>query len=334
MKDKAKSLIILIIIMYTPPVFANPCLDSLMKSSNDHQIFSAIHKNDKARLSSLLESGAKVNIREGGFTPLTLAIYSNNISLVNTLLDNSGTDINLPNIYGETPLILAVSYLDNIETIKRFIKHPSIDINNAKNRHGQTALILASRNGRADIVRLLLDHPEIDVNASDNYGFTSLIMSITGGIKFEYLVESDTGYLEVLKLLLDREDIDVNYIDHDSQYDRSALMWTVLLNRSSAFFIELLSVPNMDINVRNNFGRTALMMAVIHGQTDTIFIMFQFKRTQFRLHLKDRDRKTVLDLAFEDRKPGVLELLVDINKKLQRQYRKELGVVTISPHSK
>ena len=97
------------------------------------------------------------------------AIYSHQVETVKAFIQ-MGADIEIKDVFGYTPLILAIS-LNYSDIAKLLIeKHANV---NAKDLNGATALIFAANNGNTSIMKLLIDNGA-DVSVKDNYGQTLL----------------------------------------------------------------------------------------------------------------------------------------------------------------
>ena len=78
------------------------------------------------------------------------------------LIRDPRADINFQEIWGKTPLMIAVeSGHENI--VRMILGHPKIDVNK-RNLNWDTALILAIHEGNRGIVQMILEHPKIVLN--------------------------------------------------------------------------------------------------------------------------------------------------------------------------
>ena len=127
---------------------------------------------------------------------------------------------------------------------------------------GLTALMLAAARGRQNIVRTLLAHPLVDPDVQSDDGQTALMFSI---------IEQR---FDVAEILLNVPDTDLNLVD--TLNGHTALHWTAMgpmknvpgekqlqiLQRKYLKFIQaFLQKPSVEVNLRNNKKRTALMIA-------------------------------------------------------------------------
>ena len=131
-------------------------------------LMNAAGRGNLAAVKALLAKGAKVNavsdakssgevkngpIKLGKFTPLNLATTYGPPELVKTLLD-AGADVNVKDIRGMTPLMLAVSSDRQNPEIVRMLLARGADAS-LKDEFGQTALDWARKNGGAAGIRAL-----------------------------------------------------------------------------------------------------------------------------------------------------------------------------------
>ena len=120
-------------------------------------IFDAIRNSDVDEVRRLINSGANLHVRlidVSQYTPLHYACLFDNEEIVDLLL-NSGAEINIRDMYGNTPLI-DVADLGNIKYAKKLLKKGA-DVN-AQNDWGQTALWMAAGNYDSDMIKLLMDY--------------------------------------------------------------------------------------------------------------------------------------------------------------------------------
>jgi ankyrin repeat protein len=136
-------------------------------------IFSVIRLNDLEGVNQWLKTGPNINIPNiYGMTPINRASFYGHAEIVKLLLAQSGIDINKPNDDRWTPINHA-SYYGYTEIVKLLLAQPGIDFNKPDN-HGRTPINHASYYGYTEIVKLLLAQPGIDFNKVDIYGKTPI----------------------------------------------------------------------------------------------------------------------------------------------------------------
>jgi len=133
------------------------------------ELFPLIRAGKGSEVRGLLEDDHKrdVNVRnEKGQTPLYWAceLKSDTGVELAALLIKHGADVNLPEDHGFTPLHLA-AYIGNVSVVRLLLESGALV--NKGNKSQSTALHLASRNGHEAAVALLIQHGA-DVRAKDD----------------------------------------------------------------------------------------------------------------------------------------------------------------------
>jgi len=116
-----------------------------------------------------LESGADLNIRSlEGKTPLMLALWNNQNSVVELLMQNDSVDVNCEDNDGATALHHAVD-VDNDEGARMLLDDIRLKDINHKNRRGLTPLMRAVTRSKVNCATLLLSDTRVDLDSRDNY---------------------------------------------------------------------------------------------------------------------------------------------------------------------
>lgn len=105
---------------------------------------------------------------------LIIAISENKEDIARILIEHQDIEINIQDIEGNTPLIMAV-LVGNINIAKRLLEINALV--NLKNFKNQTALTIACQRGHANLVNLLLEY-NADINAQDEQGYNALMIAI------------------------------------------------------------------------------------------------------------------------------------------------------------
>jgi len=207
-----------------------------------------------------------------GYTALMWAVRVNCKEVVELLLSHPNVkdkiDVNIRDAKGNTALMLATSLgytniEDNEGIVELLLSHPNvkdkIDVN-IRDAEGNTALMYAVMSGKERIAELLLNHPNIDVNIK-NKGFTALMCAVLGGSEETVkLLQSRSNIgrdvivrrsKEIVKLLLNHKDIDVNICDEEG---KTALIWSVDWNQKEIVEL-LLNHPNVKDKIDVNLER-------------------------------------------------------------------------------
>ena len=158
------------------------------------------------------------------------------------------------------------------------------------------ALMLASRYGRETIVKLLLESPKIDVNVRDEDGRTALAHGVLG------------GRIKTTKLLLEDPRVDKDARDNEGC---TALMIAADALEFAVLF--LLIDHGLDINEIDNNGRTALSRNAAEGRKFHVYSLLD-KKTQIDINVRDKDGKTALEIAEENGFSEIVDLLTAFEK--------------------
>ena len=212
----------------------------------------AVSKNKKESVKFLLDNGANPNILSyHDDNPLFISIYERNLEVLNILLQNNNINIHLKNSKGHNALHVAI-YYGFFDAIKLLI-NSGIDIN-SKDNNGNIPLLMTYDH---DIIMYLLKYSiNIDINMKDNDNKNILFHTI------QY------NYYDIVEEILSR-DIDINATNN---YENTALITAVYMNSINIVKI-LLNVTNIDLNIKNIFGLSALDIALQRDKTEIIVLL-------------------------------------------------------------
>jgi len=117
-----------------------------------------------------IESGSDLNGRSlvEDKTPLMFALWNNQNSVAELLMQNENLDLNCEDINGATALHHAVD-IDNAEGASMLLADIRLEDINHKNRRGLTPLIRAVTRQKVNCAKVLLSDPRVDLCARDNY---------------------------------------------------------------------------------------------------------------------------------------------------------------------
>ena len=211
-------------------------------------------ENGQTEVMELLRGHEGLNIETDA--ALVLAAGGGQTATVKFLLGDEQLDVT-QTYHGHTALTLA-SGNGHYGVVELLLGNGDIDIN-GELWDGSTALQHAANGNQPNIVQLLLGHEDIDVNKRNNQGKTALILAANHHSK-----------AQIVRLLLEKNEIDVNAIDHGAEGRRpdgshglisyTALMIAIRTNNGPATG-PLLGHEKIDVNMGNNNGWTALMIA-------------------------------------------------------------------------
>jgi ankyrin repeat protein len=132
--------------------------------SGENALYLAVFA-DQLDLVDLLITNPRVNVnsprpktrtRSGGETPLIIAAQKGLVKIIDRLL-KAGADVNGQDSHTSSPVVQAVGY-NQTEAAKTLLSSTSIDVNGISRVRGGTALHYAVSWGNAELVELLISH--------------------------------------------------------------------------------------------------------------------------------------------------------------------------------
>ncbi|WP_300758779.1 ankyrin repeat domain-containing protein [uncultured Brachyspira sp.] len=230
-------------------------IDEYSKST---PLIKAIEYKQTDIINYLLENNADVNLTLGYSTPLTEAMYDE--ELVRKLID-LGADVNLTTESGFTPL-MASAGRHNI-AIAELLIEKGADIE-AKDDDGINALVYASTYNNEEMVKFLLKKGA-DANTVCEIENEHIDISPTPLMNAAY-----RGNTNIINMLLENG-ADINYT---TDYGMTALMMAASFNQFEA--AKVLLENNADTSVTDEYGRTALDLAKLEEHNDIVELLEQY----------------------------------------------------------
>ena len=263
--------------------------DMMNSETLNFLLFDAADAGCEDLVEQFLADGAPIEARNRiGNTALIIAARSGRLNVV-TLLLSRGAAVNYANLNGVTALLAAAT--KGRDDVVRALLGANADVTIADG-HGVTPLIAAGFAGDAAVAELLI---RAGANVQD--------VDTTG--KGTIVYASARGSVPIVKLMLD-SGIDVN-----KRYgnDLTALMWAAgyaddVQTADGIATVQLLLSKGAKLDLADNRGRTALMIAAERGHAEVIATLLAAGADRA---LRDKDGKTAIDLATID---GVKQALI------------------------
>ncbi|CDK30269.1 ankyrin repeat domain-containing protein [Candidatus Babela massiliensis] len=168
---------------------------------------------------------------------------------------------------------------------------------NVKSDQGTNILILSSEKNYENLLNLLLKYTAVDINAIDVFGFTALSQA------YEY------GYDNIVKVIMKDPKLDIKKAFlNAAKHDQSLLEF-------------LLESTNFDINAKDQDGNTALMLAVMYSNTNSVNVLLNYYNKKLEdINVKNNNGDTVLMIAIRYNNIDIIkrileESTIDINVK-------------------
>ncbi|KAK8126836.1 uncharacterized protein PG998_002595 [Apiospora kogelbergensis] len=193
----------------------------------------------------LIEKGADCQAAYNGCTPLDIASYQGNLDIAKLLINN-GADTNATINSPWSPLYTA-SLNGNLEVVKLLLQHGADSTVPA--RSGESPLNASLRLGLIDISRALLNKVDVSTEScrEDSFRRSLLFYAVQAGLEAFNLIH----YAE----------LDINKRDHYG----STLLSVAVRYGHEELANQLLSIPDVDCTLKDNFGRSALWWARKQG---------------------------------------------------------------------
>ncbi len=281
-----------------------------MKSGNPRGIRNCV---------KLLLSRAEIKLNapesNADITPLMWAAMSGDVELVQILLDDPRIEVNTKDCVGWTALMGAIQ--NNHEAIiELLLSREGID--------SDGALFAATRFGRLEIMRKLCKIPTIKVNAQITHDKTALMEALhhDDGLENgrEYVLrqfapewfEERSHAREMVQLLLTCKNIDFNLQDFEGS---TALMSAV--RSGDEELVKLILEQEVDVNIQEHQwgpgGHTALHVAVREEQDRIVEILLTARDIDVNLFVEGPDYETpqtALMMAVDGGNIGIVRLLL------------------------
>lgn len=301
---------------FQPHHFNKDLIDLL---DQHHVNFNARGPQNKSSLMWLLLKSDIIESKQNGLSK----------EFLNLLLDK-GALVDLPNEKGEYESILAF----NIE--QRWAQQAGIrpELNKIilqKGRarletkyNGKTPLMMAVEYGEYQFAELLLEE-NADINTTNPEGHTPLSYAIMRGnnslistlLKFienNHVQSEEENYLgdSFHELVRNGKEERIN---DQLQYKKGIFklkdtqgnpIWQTALENNQLTIFQTLIEKGTDIEQTNTEGETALMRFVKKGQIETVKMLLEKGAS---LYAKSKEGKSILDIANEQRKKGIIDLI-------------------------
>lgn len=247
---------------------------------------------------TILHTNVPLNVfNDEGQNALHIAILRHHEEVARLLIDQDGTNVNAPAI-GErgswkvTPLMLAARE-DQPKVVQKLLARRDILVN-LQDTQGQTVVhyIVHARNIEA--MKAIVNAPSVDLNHLDHSGCSALTLAAFG------------GNLAAVKALLDAG-ADINQRESPLYSQGNALMRAA--DSNWVHIVDELVRRGIDLNAKDDFGRSAVHSAAINGSDRTLAVLLDLPGIE--IDLKDFNGNTpVHDAAGLSFESSALKLLL------------------------
>ena len=290
-------------------------------------LFKSIQTENYDEVKKLISEGCDSNVKESdGYSALMLAAKSGNIEIVGLLLDN-GADVNSRSFNRDSALIIAAGR-GHAEIVTLLIKKGA-DINTWI-YNGQTALIKATLGKHVQTAKVLLESGA-KIDARDNYTKTALdyvdyadpvdsemveLLKSHGGLYSVSLTPSQTAHIKeneasgAAKVIEKRNTLTEKKHPDNIEVKPEPVDCDTIFTKARAGIYQRLEdmLKTCDVNTRNAFEETVLMVASEWGHLDIVKIILKYRP---KVNASDKFGETALMKAAESGELEVVKALLN-----------------------
>jgi len=157
-----------------------------------------------------------------------------------------------------------------VEKVQKLLQNPEINTNWQDFEYSRTSFWIACQKGHIEVVKLLLNDKRVDINKVNKYGVTP------------FLIACGKGHIDIVKLALCDERVDLN-----KARDDGVTPFCVACFRGHIKIVKYLLGygRGIDINQKNNEGKTAIDFAKQRNETDIVELIELFQKNQSEIKL-------------------------------------------------
>ena len=240
----------------------------------------ACFANDLSKVKKLIEDDKSIvnakDYNNDGWTGLMKAVQRNNTNIVKEILATPEVDLSLTDNSGKTALHLS-SEANRLESLKLLLGHPlcSLEFVGMENFEGKTAEMIAVTSKHKECVSEIINFIEHKRNTSNgasvsvSFSKQTLNRMSTG---IDFIIACATGNLAQVKTFIND---DKNIINEKVLSDGSTgLMMAIRENKPDIVEV-ILSTPDVEINLTNNRGDTALLISLVSESLESLKLLLR-----------------------------------------------------------
>ncbi|MFH1283279.1 MAG: ankyrin repeat domain-containing protein [bacterium] len=253
----------------------SPTLINTKKNDWTNLLHHAVINNNNKITRLLLEKGIDPNeVKEGGVTPLHLAVFSNNIVGANLLMDY-GANVHYKDTAGWNSIYIAsaMGFKDIIEALK--------------NNGAKEDIFTYAATGNIEKVKSVIKRDESLILPIKESGFSLLHIAATA------------GQLEIVKLLISKG----SHLNHKTR-EGTPLILASLMGHSK--IVNVLLDNNAEINLTDSNGMTALHWASSEGNFEIVKTLLDHNADSNKL---TNNGLKPIDLAIQNKKANIIKIL-------------------------
>ncbi|MCB0353365.1 MAG: ankyrin repeat domain-containing protein [Bdellovibrionales bacterium] len=291
------------------PLFAR---EPKEETPNDKLIKASMF-GDAGQVKAAIEAGADPNTKENNRPVISWAAQAGNLEVVQALL-SGGADKDLVDGIGHTALLRAAD-MGSVPVVKA-LAQAGANVNH-KAPNGTTAVLMAVQNGNKELLEALLT-AGADPNIADSNGDTPTLMAVQND-QPELLavlatakadLNPSSSYYTPLSYAISQENASMVKAVLEAGADPNAKPQSggapIFQALNSPEILDLLLAAKANPNVTNDYGQTALMVAV---ENDSVETTEKLLKAGADMNAKDQSGGTALTLAQNRSNSEIADLL-------------------------
>ena len=273
-------------------------------------LMAAVSENEYEIVDFLIEHGADVNQNINGWSPLIEAADEGSLESMKLLLE-AGADVNFFWSFGSPTAMTMAASEGHLECLKLLVKYGA-DINGIKKSF--PPLHTAAEEDKRDIIDYLISQ-NVKVNKKDMTGRTALMYAASEGNKYAVMMLVEAGADKSINDLRGHQAIDyaededaydvVDYLRAEGNGKRPDIHQATLDGKIEK--VERMVKQGVDVNSRDEYGRTPLHIAAAQNYTIDMQVLFDIGAD---INAQDHQGRTPLMYAAADGKRDASVLLV------------------------
>jgi len=263
--------------------------------------------NDMRSATEVLLTFKDINVnakwKGGNTTTLSVAAANGHDKIVDLLLGHRDIQINAADESGFTPLFYATNR-GRLSILKKLIEHGA-EVN-CQDRLGNAPIMGALAFGYIDILNELINAGAA-LDLKNNKGRTPLLFLAAGVAKANIgnnVVSSDC-ILEMLEILLSQDNTNVNVQDNDGN---TALI--IAAGEGRIKIVNRLLSKKVKVDIVNNKGNNAIMEAVQNDRKNVVQELLKQEYFRKNINYKNKKGQSVLSIATVEGYTGLVDLLL------------------------
>ncbi|KAJ5520410.1 hypothetical protein N7463_000863 [Penicillium fimorum] len=275
-------------------------------------MLAALHNSIAVLKLLLLNDEANPNTRDRKYIrpPLSWAVKEGHLAIVQTLLSDDRTDVNLQDKTGDTALMIAINHQPNMMTL--LLCNERVDPR-VPNWQGWTPLNRAARDADGDVSLLLAKHLRLILDGDNGAAHCQHV----------FFYAAILGHVDIVRYLVQYfgEKLDPNA--NGQPYGRGAFSIAASAERVDVVRF-LLGWEVTDPNLQTDWKRqTPLFVAAENGHQEIVDLLVRCERVG--LEIADMHGTTPLGVATERNHKGIVKRLLTGSRRADPNARDENG---------